>query len=109
MRVISRSTLVEFYSRRPDSKGALEAWLAEARNATWTKPTDIKAAYASASILKKGRVVFNICGNKYRLLCWVNYERAIVYTKFVGTHAEYDRIEAEEYDGPPVEGSKKRT
>ena len=109
MRVIKRSTLVEFYSLRPDSKAALESWYAEVRNADWTKPTDIKAKYRNASILKHGRVVFNICGNKYRLLCWINYEHGIVYTKFVGTHAEYDRIAAEDYDGPPVEGAKKRS
>ena len=108
MRIIKRSTLVEFYSIKPDSRAALEAWHAEVRKADWTKSTDIKAMYRNVSILKRGRVVFNICGNKYRLLCWVNYERGIVYTKFVGTHAEYDRIAVEEYNGPYVKSSKKR-
>jgi len=87
--------LREFWQKHPDAKGALEAWHAEAKSAKWANPTDIKAQYASASILKGNRVVFNICGNKYRLIVKINYEHEVIRIHFVGTHKEYDSIDAE--------------
>ena len=73
----------------------MEAWYAEARHAEWVTPADVKAKYGNASILKEGRVVFNICGNEYRLVVWINYEFFTVYIRFIGTHAEYDDINAQ--------------
>lgn len=105
MRVIARSTLRKFSGIHTDSKDALDAWYYEAKNALWENPADIKKKYRSASVLKKGRVVFNINGNKYRLLCFIKYEQKIVYIKFIGTHKEYDAISMEDYDGNPVKGS----
>lgn len=95
MRVISRKPLVEFWARKPASKGELEAWHAEAKAAVWKTPAEVKAKYGNASILKDGRVVFNICGNKFRLVVKINYESSIIFVRFVGTHAEYDEIDAD--------------
>ena len=95
MRVISKKTLKEYWEQEPATKPALEAWHAEARNAEWTSPADVKASYGTASILKNGRVVFNICGNKYRLVVWINYDFYTVYIRFIGTHKEYDEIDAQ--------------
>lgn len=94
-RIISIKKLREFWDERfPDSEQALKAWYAEAKSANWQSPTDIKAQYGNASILKGSRVVFNICGNKYRLIVKINFPASIVYIRFVGTHKEYDAIDA---------------
>ena len=95
MRVISRKKLREFWQTRADSEGPLRAWFAEARTATWQDPAEVKATYGSASILRNSRVVFNICGNKYRLVVRINYAYQVVYLRFIGTHTEYDEIDAE--------------
>ena len=95
MRVIAKRTLREFYeqARYQDAKGPLEAWHAEAIKAEWLTPHDIKAQIGSASIIKDSLVVFNIAGNKYRLVVDVDYVRQVMFVKFVGTHAEYDKLE----------------
>lgn len=98
MRVIAVSTLRDFWQRYPDAEQPLKAWYEEATNATWTLPADIKAQYRSASILKNRRVVFNIKGNDYRLIVAVAYKLQVVYVKFVGTHKEYDAVDAETID-----------
>lgn len=95
MRVIAISTLRSFWTRHPDAETPLRAWLAEAVAAQWSQPAEIKAQYASASVLKNRRVVFNIKGNDYRLIVSVAYRFQALYVKFVGTHAEYDAIDAE--------------
>ena len=95
MRIISKRTLREFWERRPDAEGPLKAWHAEAKNAKWHAPSDVTARYASASILKARRVVFNIGGNKYRLIVEIHYASEIVFIRFVGTHRQYDAIDAE--------------
>lgn len=95
MRIIARKTLKEFWEKEPAIKSALQAWYAEAREADWSSPADVKARYGTASILKDGRVVFNIGGNKYRLVVWINYAHFTVYIRFVGTHKEYDEIDAQ--------------
>lgn len=95
LRVISRRTLREFWQENPDSERRLRAWYAETRSAVWNTPQDIKHAYAHASFVGRDRVVFNIGGNRYRLVAHVNYGRGIVYIRFVGTHAQYDRIDVE--------------
>jgi mRNA interferase HigB len=96
MRVIAKKALREFWERFPESENALKTWFAEAERATWSTPGEIKAQYRSASILKDSRVVLNICGNKYRLVAKINYKNGIVLIRFVGTHREYDAINAEE-------------
>lgn len=93
--IIAKKPLREFWEKHPDSAGALKAWYAEAKAAEWKSPTDIKAQFGSASILKDSRVVFNICGNKYRLIVKINYDHGVVRIRFVGTHKEYDAIDAE--------------
>jgi len=98
MRVIAVSTLRAFWKRHPDAEQPLKAWFEEATSASWRQPTDIKARYRSASILKNRRVVFNIKGNDYRLVVAVAYRLQVVYVKFVGTHREYDAIDAETVD-----------
>ena len=97
MHVIKRRTLIEFYKRPGcrDSEGPLKAWFQEAKSADWKSPADIKKQYASASILKNNRVVFNIGGNKYRLVVKINYVTKTVFIRFIGTHKEYDKIDAE--------------
>ena len=95
MRVIARSTLRAFWERRPDAEDSLRAWFKEAEHAAWKSPNEVKARYGHASVLRNNRVVFNICGNKYRLVVWINYAYGVVYIRFVGTHKEYDEIEAE--------------
>lgn len=96
MRVIKKGTLRAHWERpgREDSEDPLKAWYAEARKAAWKTPADIKAKYRSASFVADNRVVFNIAGNKYRLVVHVNYEIGVVLVKFVGTHEEYDEIDA---------------
>ena len=96
MRVISVKTLKEYWREHPDAESSLRAWSTEAKRAVWEGPHHIKAAYRTASILRNNRVVFNIKGNAYRLVVAVKYEFQIVYIRFVGTHAAYDRIKAEE-------------
>jgi mRNA interferase HigB len=93
--VISKRRLREFWSRVPQGKEPLLAWYADARTADWALPDVIKRRYPNASILSGNRVVFNIGGNKYRLVVRINYPYRVVYVRFVGTHAEYDRIDAE--------------
>ena len=95
MRVISRKSLKEFATRFPDAEARLDAWFYETKKARWHTPADIKGKYQSASILKNSRVVFNICGNKYRLIVSINYRCGIVFIRFVGTHEDYDKINAE--------------
>ena len=97
MRVISKKTLTSFWntSQYQDSSEPLKAWYAEARAASWLTPTDIKDKYGSASILKNSRAVFNIAGNKYRLVVKIHYNTSTVYIRFIGTHPEYDKIDAE--------------
>jgi mRNA interferase HigB len=97
MRVIAKSSLVKFWSQPEfsDSKGALQSWFDEAIKADWKIPQNIKDQYSHASICANNRVVFNVAGNKYRLVVEVQYRAGIVWVKFVGTHARYDQINVE--------------
>lgn len=95
MRIIARGTLRDFWVRYPEAEQPLRAWFAEAEVADWTSPSDVKAMYRSASILRDSRIVFNIGGNRFRLIVRVNYPFRVVYIRFVGTHEQYDRIDAE--------------
>jgi len=96
MNVISKRTLVEFYTQYPQAKTALEVWHTDARKAQWETPDDIKQSYSTASFLNDNRVVFNIKGNDYRLIVHIDYKRKIIRVKFVGTHSQYDKINAKE-------------
>jgi mRNA interferase HigB len=95
VRVIKRKALEEFWTKYRDAEGPLKAWFAETVAADWKSPEDIRARYGTASIVGSERVVFNIKGNKYRLVVAVNYGAHLVFIKFFGTHAEYDRIDVE--------------
>lgn len=94
MRVIARSTLEAFWTIHAETKQPLLAWYDEAAAAKWATPQDIKNVYASASFVGSDRVVFNIKGGNYRLIAAVAYNYQAVYIKFIGTHAEYDKIDA---------------
>ncbi len=93
MRVVAIKRLKEYWQKEPATEQALQAWYAEAEEANWKSPAQIKEKYGNASILKNGRVVFNICGNKYRLIVKINYDYAMVYVRFIGTHKEYDKVD----------------
>ncbi len=94
MRVIARASLRVFWERYPDSQAALEAWFWEATHANWRNSAEVKEKYRSASIVGGERMVFNVCGNKYRLIVRINFHAGVAFVKFVGTHAEYDSIDA---------------
>lgn len=98
MRVIALSTLKRFWEKSPAYRDAREPVLAWHRfivKADWASPRDVKRDFGNASILQGGRVVFNIAGNKYRLVAWINYPYRVVYIRFLGTHAQYDKIDAQ--------------
>lgn len=97
MRVISRKALSNFWQKsgRHDSEQPLRAWLYEAKAAKWKNSAEIKVKYRTASIINSKRVVFNICGNKYRLIVAINYQIGIVFIRFIGTHLEYDKVNPE--------------
>lgn len=97
MRIIALSTLKAFWADSPgylDAENSVMAWYREVCKADWSSAADVKAKFSSASILKDGRVVFNIAGNKNRLGVWINYVYRVVYVRFVGTHSQYDAIDA---------------
>ncbi|MDD5372854.1 MAG: type II toxin-antitoxin system HigB family toxin [Sulfurimonas sp.] len=96
MRVISKRTLQDFWNNYPDAINPFAGWYAEAIKASWQSTHDIKSQYKTASFLRDNRVVFNIGGNKYRLIVKINYPYSTVYVRFVGTHAQYDKINAQE-------------
>lgn len=93
MRIVSKKSLSDFWTEHSESKEVLSAWYAEASAAAWGTPQDIKNRYSSASFVGDNRVVFNIGGNKYRLVVFIRYDLQLCYIKFVGTHAEYDKID----------------
>lgn len=96
MRIISIKKLRDFWQKHPDSEQPLRSWYAEVKKVNWKKPNDCKKIFKTASILQNNRTVFNIKGNDYRLITAVNYDFGIVYIRFIGTHSEYDRINAKE-------------
>ena len=94
MRVLSKKTLREFWIKHNDCEQSLKSWYEEAYDAHWHNTNDIKREYPSASFIEDNRVVFNIKGNRYRLIVKINYKYGIVWIRFVGTHSEYDKIDA---------------
>jgi mRNA interferase HigB len=99
MKVVAVRSLRGFWERHPDSEQPLKAWYDEAKHASWNTPHDIRNHYASASFIGRNRVVFNIKGNDYRLIVAIAYRFQAVYIKFIGTHAEYNRIDAATVEG----------
>lgn len=98
MRIIALSTLNAFWKNNPKYSDAIDptlAWYRYALKANWANPSEVKQDFRKASILKDGRVVFDIAGNKYRLVVWINYAYRVVYIRFIGTHAQYDKIDAQ--------------
>lgn len=92
MRIIAISTLRAFWIKHPEAQTPLQAWYALASRGDWKSPSDIKNAYRNASFTANNRVVFNIKGNDYRLVVLVRYDKRLLFVKFVGTHAQYDKI-----------------
>ena len=94
MRIIALGTLRDFWEKHADATEPLAAWYAIASRAIWRSPAGVKAAYRNASFLRGNRIVFNIKGNDYRLVVAMHYNRQIAYIRFVGTHRQYDQIDA---------------
>lgn len=95
MRIIARSTLREFWEVHTDVEQALRAWIDDVAQVDWQSPADIKSIYANASFIANNRVVFNIKGNKYRLIVHIRYDISIIFIRFVGSRGEYDKINAD--------------
>ena len=93
MRIFSKSSLRNCWNRHPLCEQALKSWYAEARKADWSSPAEVKLRFPSSEILGRNHIKFKIKGNDYRLIVKINYEFKAVYIKFVGTHAEYDKID----------------
>ena len=94
MHVISKKKLREFWEQHSETEQPLRAWYANVKRAVWKTPTDVKIAYRNASFVANNRVVFNIKGNRYRLVAAIDYQYGIIYIRFVGTHQAYDQIDA---------------
>jgi mRNA interferase HigB len=94
LRVIAKKILRDFWENHSDCEQPLKSWFREAQKAEWKNPNDIKTVYPSSSILTENRVVFNIKGNNYRLIVKINYEYKMVWIRFIGTHGEYDKVNA---------------
>jgi mRNA interferase HigB len=95
VRIISRGTLRHFWEINRDAEQPLKAWFREASAAGWANPHEVIALYGNASVIGDNRIVFNVAGNKYRLIVKFNYHHQIGYVRFIGTHAQYDAIGAE--------------
>ena len=93
-RILSKRAVKEFWGKYPDSKDYLETWFETAKGANWQNPSHIKEFYSTVSILKDSRVVFNIKGNHYRLVAKINFEKQWLFIRFIGTHKDYDKIDA---------------
>ena len=93
-RVIAKRTIMEFWEKHAETEQYMKTWYDIARTADWKSPADVKQTFANASILKEGRVVFNIKGNDYRLVARINFEKQWMFIRFIGSHAKYDKIDA---------------
>lgn len=97
MRIISRRKLIDFWEvpKYRNAESHLKSWFVEARNAAWKNPAEVKQQYSNGSIIHNSRFVFNIAGNKYRLIVKIHYNTGVIYIRFIGTHAQYDQIDVE--------------
>jgi mRNA interferase HigB len=96
--IIALRNLIRFYNRHPDAKASIETWLAITKSSVWQKSSDVVRDFPDADPVKNNRVVFNIAGNKYRLIVQISYVRQWVFIKFIGTHAEYNKVDANTID-----------
>ena len=95
MRIFSRSTLIQFWKKHRDAEAALRLWFSQVEKASWQGPADVRAAFGSADFIADNRIVFDIKGNSYRLIVQVRYAPfCLAFIRFIGTHAEYDRVDA---------------
>ena len=110
MRIIAKRTLRDFWTKHADAMEPLKAWYAIVSRGDWKGPADVKATFRNASILANNRVVFNIKGNDYRLVASVDFEKGIVWIKWVGSHKEYDRINVQEveHEKPKTNQNRRR-
>ena len=92
-RIFAKSTLRRFWEKHAETEQYLKTWYDTIMSSTWNSPSDIKMVYANASILKSGRVVFNIKGNDYRLVAKINFEKQWLFIRFIGTHSEFNKID----------------
>lgn len=93
-RIFSKGTLREYWKTHPETEQYLKTWFDTAMNSDWKMPNDVKQTFATASILKDNRIVFNIKGNSYRLIVKFNFQKQWIFIRFVGTHKEYDEVDA---------------
>ena len=96
MRILKRKTLRDYYAEHPETQGALESWFFEVKSDLWRNPEDVRAKFPKARTIPGNRVIFKLLGNKYRLIVKVEYSAGLVFIRFIGTHKEYDQINAEE-------------
>jgi mRNA interferase HigB len=94
LRIIAKKILREFWEKYPDCEQQLKSWYRETEKSSWKSINEIKIEYPSASILKENRIIFNIKGNKYRLIVKINFHYQMVWVRFIGTHQQYDNIDA---------------
>jgi len=94
MRIIARSTLAAFWETHPETEASLAHWLSLAKAASWASAAEVRSAFSKAKVLNGERVRFEVAGGDYRLIVAFDFKRAIAFVKFVGTHAQYDRIDA---------------
>lgn len=94
MRIIARSTLAAFWESHPETEASLAHWVNVAKAASWKSATDVRADFSKAKVLNGERVRFEVAGGDYRLIVAFDFKRSIAFVKFIGTHAEYDRIDA---------------
>ncbi len=94
-RIVAKRTLREFWEKHAESEQYLKTWYDTAKNSNWKTPNDVKNSYANASILKNERIIFNIKGNDYRLIAKFNFQKGWIFIRFIGTHSEYDKINAD--------------
>lgn len=98
MNIYNRRSLIEFYKKHPDCKNTLEKWYHDTLTKKWKKPGDVTRDYRKARTIKNSRAIFEINGNDYRLIVALNYEKGWIFVKFIGTHAEYDKVDPETVD-----------
>jgi len=96
MRIIAKRALREYWEEYPETEQHLKTWYQIVKQANWDTPNDVKAVFGNASIVGNGRIVFNVKGNDYRLIVKISYEKSLVFIRFLGTHSEYDKIDASE-------------
>ena len=106
MNIHNRSTLIAFYTKHPDCKGSLEKWYHDVETCLWEKPSDVVRDFNTARTLKNNRAIFEINRNDYRLIVEINYSKGWVFIKFIGTHAQYDKIDPEKIEGPKSKKKK---